>query len=752
MGSASATAAEGVDSQAWSSANAVTTFTPQPNRLYVAVTGGVEEARTFVQVDDTAFEAGPTSGSSLRLHEADGEGVLQDNARVIACVVLGSWTADGERVSGKPPPVDCSMQSTASRNADGYWDVDLDVFQEQWRERENFGLALIPDPTQLAASWRIAVEAARTELLGSSVPSTVSDGAEPSVPGGANTGDTAVTVPQPSAGGVSFPPIDVSLAAPGSQAEPGSVPDEGAAASRLTPAVDVPAAAAGGSNAGSSTGIVALAAAATALLLMMVRSGRLGIPRDLVPLAGERSAGRIGGTWLPFVLVLVAVGLPLLFREVIVFKAGVVFVFFVAAVGLHVLVNWTGQVSLAHATMVGLPAFSVLAISEAHQISPIYLLPVATIGGALVGGIIALPTLRARDVQVILITLMAGLGLARYFFSQEWLVGPAGGRVAATPRIGPLEFTTSRSLYPVLLLIVAGAVGVAWALMHSKIARGWYWIRANPDAASAFGYPVTVYRLSAYAIGGAFAGLAGGLTVMWTQRLGQNAFPSNLSFTYLLIAVIAGTGFLGGVGVASFVVVGGPLFATNIFGVEVADFLDTLLVYLGPLALIDILARRPSGLNGWGRGIMKRLTDAGSGRFSLVDQTASGSKSPSVTQLAAIVLTVAGFVAIALAWRHSSETDQLWIQNQEMLSGGVGGLAAVLLGSGLLIVDRLARNNAQLILALQGQLERREPSDEQDSIVTAVPALVAGTSEEEVESAFARRRPLRPSGASKVTS
>jgi branched-chain amino acid transport system permease protein len=238
--------------------------------------------------------------------------------------------------------------------------------------------------------------------------------------------------------------------------------------------------------------------------------------------------------------------LPLLGREVIVYKAGVVLIFFVAAIGLHVLVNWAGQLSLAHASMVGLPAFCVLALSEAHGISPIYLLPVALVIGALVGAVVALPTLRAKDLQVALVTLVAGIAINRFFFTQTWLVGRAGGRAAATPRLGPLRFDTSRSLYPLLVLIVVVTVLVAWAFMHSKLARAWFWVQANPAAASAFGIPVVVYRIGAYAIGGAFGGLAGGLTVMWVQRLGQDAFPATLSFGYLLTAVLAGPGFVGG--------------------------------------------------------------------------------------------------------------------------------------------------------------------------------------------------------------
>ena len=53
------------------------------------------------------------------------------------------------------------------------------------------------------------------------------------------------------------------------------------------------------------------------------------------------------------------------------------------------------------------------------------------------------------------------------------------------------------------------------------------------------------------------------------------------------------------------------------------------------------------------------------------------------------VMVVAGFCALAIAWYHAGNTDQLWIQNQELVSGGLGGLGLIIVGSTLLIRDAL---------------------------------------------------------------
>ena len=55
--------------------------------------------------------------------------------------------------------------------------------------------------------------------------------------------------------------------------------------------------------------------------------------------------------------------------------------------------------------------------------------------------------------------------------------------------------------------------------------------------------------------------------------------------------------------------------------------------------------------------------------------------------VAAAVSIAVGLGAITLSWYHAGNTDQVWIQNQELLSGGFGGLALVIIGVGLFVAD-----------------------------------------------------------------
>src|SRR5205807_7881098 len=320
------------------------------------------------------------------------------------------------------------------------------------------------------------------------------------------------------------------------------------------------------------------------------RGGRLALSRTAR--TGSGNSGRVALGAIALVL------LPMLFGEATVYKLGLVLIFIVGAVGLHLLVNWAGELSLAHAALVGLPAFVVVKLSADHGLSPVYLLPVGLVLGLVAGGVVGLPAIRARGLQVALVTLAAGVAIDRFFFTKDWIVGGVAGAQAAVPRFGPVSFTTARSLYPVLGLLVVLSLAAAWAVYRSKLGRGFLWIKAHPDAAAAFGIPVARYRTLAYVLAGAFAGFSGGLTAMWVQRLTPQAFPLTKSFTYLIVVALAGRGFVGGVAAAASFVEGGRLFLPNA---------DAILTYGAPIGLIVTLTRHPTGTNGLGRQPVDRL-------------------------------------------------------------------------------------------------------------------------------------------------
>jgi branched-chain amino acid transport system permease protein len=670
----SSRADETAPTQAWSRTTPVPTFLAAANRLYVAADLGKESARTYVDMPGLA------TGTTLRVAEVTSGSTLADAATIEACPLTTPIVGTGEVASDVAPAVDCSASVPVTRGTDGIWSVPLDTFVARWKTAPTLGLALIATPTG-TTTYRVAFDATKTALV----------------------------LPAPTA---AIAPADTSTPAPEPSA-PAFTPSPPSAATTPVGTMTAAAAPTVTTNATQKTaapieiGPVKVVTPSPFVVLTLVAIGAFAIS---LCIGRRRPTDHTPAPDVPIITFGWGAGavalclLPALLDETTVYKVGLVLIVLVAAIGLHVLVNWAGELSLAHATLVGLPAFVVAKISSEHGVSPLLLLPVGVAVGLVAGAVVGLPAIRARGLQVALVTLAAGVAIDRFFFTKEWLVGSVSSPPVATPSLGPLTFDSSRALYPVLALTVVVAIAIAWAIYRSKLGRALLWIKAQPDAAAAFGIPVARYRAVAYALAGGFAGLAGGLTTVWVQRLTPEAFPLSRSFTFLIIVALAGRGFVGGVALAAAAVEGGTLFLAN--G-------DAFITYAAPIGLLLTLTKHPTGLNGFGRQLAARVRALTTGRTPTMKTTRLAIR----PLLALGTVTVAvGFTAIVLAWYHSGNTSQVWIQNQEMILGGIGGLSLVIVGVGLVIYDRLLASRAaesekwdRMFAALVEEGPRRRP-------------------------------------------
>src|SRR4051794_24752266 len=218
---------------------------------------------------------------------------------------------------------------------------------------------------------------------------------------------------------------------------------------------------------------------------------------------------------------LAAVGalLPyLLFDDNDLFKIGLILIFFVSAAGLHVLVNWTGELSLAQGSVLGLAALAVARLSIAYDLHPLLLVPVGAAVGFAAGLTLAAVAYRASGFYVAIVTLAGAVVIDRYFFTKDWLV--KGGSLTVTRfDIGGWELHTSKDMYPLLIGIVVLMVVFVRRLNRSRFARAMFKLRQHPEGASAQGVNVAATRALAYVIAGTLAGVAGGLSAMWIQSV-----------------------------------------------------------------------------------------------------------------------------------------------------------------------------------------------------------------------------------------
>jgi ABC-type branched-subunit amino acid transport system ATPase component/ABC-type branched-subunit amino acid transport system permease subunit len=232
------------------------------------------------------------------------------------------------------------------------------------------------------------------------------------------------------------------------------------------------------------------------------------------------------------------------------------------AVSLVILTGWVGQISLAQGSFVGIGAFATgLLIREAHVPFPVNL-PIVALITAAVAAALGVVALRVRGLYLAVATLIFSYMAQTFLFSQSWLAGEGGASSIAPPRIGRrgtltfFDMSRVEIRYLVILAVLVAALLAARHIRGSKTGRAFFAVRGSEMAAVSLGIDVTRYKLLAFAISGALAGIAGNLTMIDLGTVTPGSFQFTVSLFYLSIAVVGGIASLGGA-VAAGVLYGG---------------------------------------------------------------------------------------------------------------------------------------------------------------------------------------------------
>ncbi|HMC51881.1 MAG TPA: branched-chain amino acid ABC transporter permease [Acidimicrobiales bacterium] len=216
----------------------------------------------------------------------------------------------------------------------------------------------------------------------------------------------------------------------------------------------------------------------------------------------------------------------------------------IGALSLNVLVGYTGQISLGHQAFIGIGAFtSAYIVSESHQPFLVGVL-VALAVGAAQAVILGLIALRVRGLYFALVTLAWGKVAEQCLFRLKSFT--RGGAGAQAPR--PAGFTTDKAYLLVCLVGLALVLLVDWRLVATKAGRAMQALRESPQVAANYGVDVKGYTLYAFAVAGAYAGLAGALLASRRLTVQSGDFDfAGIALTYLIVTVVGGLRRRGGI-------------------------------------------------------------------------------------------------------------------------------------------------------------------------------------------------------------
>ena len=307
-------------------------------------------------------------------------------------------------------------------------------------------------------------------------------------------------------------------------------------------------------------------------------------------------------TWL---LILSAIILPFIVADQYFLRMMTISgIYIILAVSLNLVTGYAGQFCLGWAAFYGIGAYtSALAVTKLGW-SFWLAFPLAGIVAALFGIVLAIPTMRLRDIYLALTTL--GFGEIVRLVLLNWMDltrGSMGIPGIPAPQFFGQSLDSPLFYYYFILSMVLIIIGAVQRIIDSRMGRALIAIRENEIAAKSMGINTTAYKIQVFAIGAFFSGLAGSFYAHYSSFIDPNAFGFGESIAILAMVVLGGMGSTMGA----------------VFGAVILSLLPEVLrglaeyrmIIFGSILMLVMLLR-PQGLFGFsgdGRRKTKKHTE-----------------------------------------------------------------------------------------------------------------------------------------------
>ncbi len=216
-----------------------------------------------------------------------------------------------------------------------------------------------------------------------------------------------------------------------------------------------------------------------------------------------------------------------------------IMIYAIVLFGLDIVVGYTGQVSLGHAGLFGLGAYTagVLVMKLA---APIWLtVPAAVVLTAGFGALLALPALRVSGPYLAMVTLAFGTIIQILINEMSFLTeGPMGIKLEKPSLFG--HKLDEREYYWLVAVLMVLALIVVHRILRSHLGRAFEALRGSPVASDCMGVSVYRYKVYAFVISAGFAGLAGSLYAYSEQYISPNSYNFELTVLFLLAVIMGG--------------------------------------------------------------------------------------------------------------------------------------------------------------------------------------------------------------------
>jgi branched-chain amino acid transport system permease protein len=259
--------------------------------------------------------------------------------------------------------------------------------------------------------------------------------------------------------------------------------------------------------------------------------------------------------------------------------------------GLNIVVGQAGLLHLGYVAFYAVGAYTYALLNYHFGIGFWVALPLGALAATVFGIILGFPVLRLRGDYLAIVTL--GFGEITRLVLENWnefSFGPSG--IADIPRPGffgqDLNLNEATVyLYYLMILLCLFTIFVVNRLQNSRIGRAWLALREDEIACQAMGVDTTIAKLTAFALGSTWAGLAGVIFAAKTTFVNPASFTFLESAMILSIIVLGGMGSILGVMIGAFILILVPEY--------LRAFSDYRMILFG-IIMVLMMVFRPQGI------------------------------------------------------------------------------------------------------------------------------------------------------------
>lgn len=257
-------------------------------------------------------------------------------------------------------------------------------------------------------------------------------------------------------------------------------------------------------------------------------------------------------------------------------------IFVIAAQGLNILVGYTGQISLGHASFMAVGAYSGALFAKGFEFTLfgadmafpalhfVFAVPLAALLTGLIGLLFGLPSLRVKGFYLAMATLAAQF-IIPWFIKNPltpWTNAPDPLQNIPAPSLFGISFASDNMMYYIIVPMSIYLMLAARNIIRTRTGRAFVSIRDNDLAAELLGINVFKYKLQAFFLSALYAGIAGALIAFEKNTITLDTFNLERSIVLLAMLVVGGAGY--------------PL--APLFGVVFFKVLESVIVpTLGPI-------------------------------------------------------------------------------------------------------------------------------------------------------------------------